>query len=116
MPSHSGRTGTTRSAGDPLKEIEGEDDASCHREALAWEVREAEGPARRGDRQGRDGRAGLWGGVRLDCDGGGCAAGLGGEGLQARHREQAGAALQEAGLRPVGIAIAMSISNVDESM
>ena len=30
--------------------------------------------------------------------------GLGGEGLQARHREQAGEALQEAGIRPVGIA------------
>src|SRR5206468_6242679 len=98
------------------RKIEGEDNASCHREALAWEFRTAESSTRRRNRQGRDGRAGLRRRIRLRVDGGSGTTGLGREGLQARHREQAEAALQEAGIRPVGIATTVSDARAATTM
>src|SRR5437660_10541266 len=90
--------------------IEGENHASCHREALARQIRGTEKSTRRTNHQRCDGGSELRRRVRLGRDGGGRTGGLGGAGLQARHREQAGAALQEAGIRAVRITVTVSIT------
>src|SRR5262249_46488505 len=97
------RSPTNNTRAHAEQRTKGENDASCHREALAREVRTAESSARRGNRQRHHERAGLRRRACLGSHRRGRSTGLGGEGLQARHRGELGEALQETGTNDVSL-------------